>query len=313
MKYYLSVLAIFKNEGHCINEWLEHYISEGVEHFYLIDNGSNDNYQLSHLDKIDLVIDPTLYNQVEKYNRHYLDKSKESEWVIIVDLDEFIYSRINKTISETLRGINDNIEQIGIPCKTFGSSGFIHQPDSLVNSFLFRHQRDAIIETKCIVRRKYLTNFGMHISFIKGKTLYITGELYDGNQLMPINENILKYAPLHLNHYKNQSFEWYRTIKMTRGDADALINISVRSVDIFNKNEEEVSIIDAELCNKKNKIPNFTNDIVVYGVGNNYYDITNFEIDFNKSFNAQFDDPIVGERKYLIVCQDNKLRVYDEV
>ena len=35
--HYLSVLAIFKNEGHIINEWLNHYLLEGVDHFYLID------------------------------------------------------------------------------------------------------------------------------------------------------------------------------------------------------------------------------------------------------------------------------------
>ena len=27
-----------------MKEWLEHYINEGVEHFYLIDNGSDDEY-----------------------------------------------------------------------------------------------------------------------------------------------------------------------------------------------------------------------------------------------------------------------------
>ena len=38
MKYYLSVLAIFKNEKHIMKEWLLHHMKEGVEHFYLIDN-----------------------------------------------------------------------------------------------------------------------------------------------------------------------------------------------------------------------------------------------------------------------------------
>ena len=41
MKYYLSVLAIFKNEKHIMKEWLLHHMKEGVEHFYLIDNGDS--------------------------------------------------------------------------------------------------------------------------------------------------------------------------------------------------------------------------------------------------------------------------------
>ena len=44
MLYTLSVLAMFKNESMIIQEWINHYIEEGVEHFYLIDNGSTDNY-----------------------------------------------------------------------------------------------------------------------------------------------------------------------------------------------------------------------------------------------------------------------------
>ena len=42
-KYFLCCCMTMKNEGKFLNEWLDHYISEGVEHFYLIDNGSTDN------------------------------------------------------------------------------------------------------------------------------------------------------------------------------------------------------------------------------------------------------------------------------
>ena len=43
-KYFLSVLSIFKNESHILEEWLNHYINEGVDHFYLLNNNSDDNY-----------------------------------------------------------------------------------------------------------------------------------------------------------------------------------------------------------------------------------------------------------------------------
>jgi hypothetical protein len=35
----LSILSMFKNESMIIKDWFEHYLKEGVEHFYLIDNG----------------------------------------------------------------------------------------------------------------------------------------------------------------------------------------------------------------------------------------------------------------------------------
>ena len=31
---------MFKNESMIITEWIEHYLREGIDHFYLIDNGS---------------------------------------------------------------------------------------------------------------------------------------------------------------------------------------------------------------------------------------------------------------------------------
>jgi len=40
----LSVGALFKNESIIIKEWLEHYIYHGVEHFFLVDDNSDDNY-----------------------------------------------------------------------------------------------------------------------------------------------------------------------------------------------------------------------------------------------------------------------------
>jgi len=42
-KYYLSIIAIFKNEACGIKEWLDHHIGHGVEHFYLVDDESSDN------------------------------------------------------------------------------------------------------------------------------------------------------------------------------------------------------------------------------------------------------------------------------
>ena len=41
--YKLSIGALFKNESHSIKEWLEHYLYQGVEHFYLVDDDSTDN------------------------------------------------------------------------------------------------------------------------------------------------------------------------------------------------------------------------------------------------------------------------------
>ena len=94
----LSLLAMFKNEASIIEEWIEHYIREGVDHFYLIDNGSYDNYESKinkYKSKITLVKDPTRFEKKTQkilYNQHYLEKvKKETEWLIVCDIDEYFY------------------------------------------------------------------------------------------------------------------------------------------------------------------------------------------------------------------------------
>lgn len=44
MKYYLSIGAIFKNEANIFQEWIDHHLYHGVEHFYLLNDHSTDEY-----------------------------------------------------------------------------------------------------------------------------------------------------------------------------------------------------------------------------------------------------------------------------
>ena len=76
--YYLSVLSIFKNETMNLKIWIEHYLWQGVEHFYLIDNGSTDNplsILQEYIDKniITYFYLPEKHKQQEHY-RYVFDK-----------------------------------------------------------------------------------------------------------------------------------------------------------------------------------------------------------------------------------------------
>ena len=42
--YDLAVVAIFKEEGRYLKEWLDYHLLAGVEHFYLYNNDSSDDY-----------------------------------------------------------------------------------------------------------------------------------------------------------------------------------------------------------------------------------------------------------------------------
>ena len=69
----ICVVSVFKNEKHALEEWITHYIKEGIDHFFLTDNGSDDGY-IDILDKyikngnVSLNINPERYQQVKHLN-----------------------------------------------------------------------------------------------------------------------------------------------------------------------------------------------------------------------------------------------------
>ena len=257
--YYLSVYGIFRNESHIINEWLRHYVEEGVEHFYLIDHASTDNYEdeiAEFRDKITLFKDSTDNLEIKKknpddnvqitlYKKYITPILHETKWIICSDLDEFMWST-NGTIADQLRTIDDtDIGLIAIPWTLYGSSGLEMQPRHVVPSFTKRQNYDTTEQkrflnfedkdtlgvrtnVKCIARAEAITNVGAHphfmlIDFDKGYTVADENlevknysiSLADGY----VSEERLKKAKIILNHYVVQSKDWFKRVKMTRGDA----------------------------------------------------------------------------------------------
>ena len=88
MVYKFVIASVFKNEGHILKEWIEHYLHWGAEHFYLVNDFSTDNY----LEILDLYQDKvTLFHndivtkeagrQPMIYERYFKDIPSESNSV----------------------------------------------------------------------------------------------------------------------------------------------------------------------------------------------------------------------------------------
>jgi hypothetical protein len=257
----LCIVAIFKNEGHALKEWLDHYLKEGVDHFFLVDNGSTDGYDIQEYIKqgvVELWINPKKYAQIELTN-HYLQKAKKYNWVLVVDLDEFMYARNGfKTIKEYLRTVNPEIEQIKVPWKLFGSSGHIKQPKSIIQGFT-RRQKYIEFESnklatlvKSLVRGKYLLKIGVHTHIASKPRVCIPNEqsYFD---VGPVSEELLETSYLHLNHYRVQSWDFFKNVKMIRKSAYSKKNSKYRSTKLYFKENDTNDIIDSELKRKYTK------------------------------------------------------------
>jgi len=212
--YNFCVCAVFKNEEHILEEWLLHYIYRGTEHFYLVNDNSNDKY-IEIINKYSSFI--TLFNndiqtkevgrQVMIYNKYFKNILNESKWFAILDLDEFLYSP-NEIQLVNIFNKYDNYAQIIINWLWFGSNEHKYQPQSVVEGFT---KRALIDETKpyysykTVFKGHLLNNFDIHSHSV------------DGNEIcLKYNETII--PDLIINHYAIQSLDFFLKIKSTRGD-----------------------------------------------------------------------------------------------
>lgn len=260
-QHFLSVVGIFMNEGHIMEEWIEHYLSEGVDHFYLIDNGSTDNYidiinKYSH--KITLVIDDTKNAQTFLYNKYFFSRKNESSWILICDLDEFVYGTTGSIKDALLKIDHRTVGEICIPWGMFGSSHHIHQPNSVVKNFIYRQQYLTAVYDHCktIVNSNALLELSVHRHIIDKSYLVIDDLLNivkNDSYMFILSEDRLRNAVFRLNHYAIQSLNWFKEVKMTRGDVASSNLNSVRDMKYFGRYDHN-DIKDTFLYEKHKRV-----------------------------------------------------------
>ena len=100
---------------------MHHYVAEGVDFFYLINNFSSDTdmfvpilqEHVSHVKLLNSCVpnETFAYAQIEIYKNVFEQHIKgNTEWLIVVDFDEFMYtSDPNSTLKQELQKIENSI------------------------------------------------------------------------------------------------------------------------------------------------------------------------------------------------------------
>lgn len=240
----LGLLAIFRNESHILEEFIEHYIKQGVDHFYLINNASEDNF-MPIIEKYSSII--TLKHEpyigptkILEFGGRQLDVYNETlpeiktKWLYVCDLDEFAYAREDATIKEFINIWGKTFDQVLIPLKTFNSSGHIKQPKSVVDSFTSRRLYETymlykpIARTSCInkIKINYCTlksGLTTNSSFTLFSDKFVTDDSRIDNltalNFRHVGDGKLEKSKVISNHYTTQSQEWFYNVKAVRGTA----------------------------------------------------------------------------------------------
>lgn len=252
--YFFSVGAMFRNEAHCIKEWVEHYLNQGADHFYLVNDNSTDK----SVEIIQPYIDTgqiTLYNvkdlephiighQRNTYNTYILPhvNAKDTKWLLICDLDEFAWSPVFKTLKDFLSQYVYTLAQVQMTPTLFGSNNLEKQPKSLVQGFT---KRSKDVPTKCGTF-KYFVNSDYRFSSLNvHHATAVDPEYNTGKYFMRIHSDFIR-----LNHYICQSKEFWINVKCTRGDADGYLERNMEMFDLYNEQANQEDDFDLAKINK---------------------------------------------------------------
>ena len=224
-----AVAAMLKNEAPRIREWLEHYVAEGCAHVFLVDNGSTDALAEA-LDPyraiVTVVRDSRRFERTQAIllNAHVLGGVRAYEWVLVCDVDEYLYAPVG-TVASVLAAYPPKVEQIWVPWKVFGGAGHVTQPSGIVASFTRRAADVSLpykrvragLEShlgtgKMLTRTRRLAALDVHESTLLGPSRVYTA---DGRLAADATAGLL--PQLQLNHYMFMSREFYREVKCVRG------------------------------------------------------------------------------------------------
>lgn len=193
-KYKISICGIFKNEALFLKEWIEFHEMIGVEHFYLYDNNSEDNYQevlIPYINRglVTLVDWPYDQAQIKAYQNFYETYRHETQWVSFLDIDEFFCPRYEKTLTDWVLK-KDKYPVIVLYWRMFGTSGKLYHDKEKLVVDQYTVSWDHLYHCgKCLVNTDY------DISVYDTSTHHLTRVNY------PLLGNALKLTVLPANQF----------------------------------------------------------------------------------------------------------------
>ncbi|MBR1730669.1 MAG: glycosyltransferase family 92 protein [Selenomonadaceae bacterium] len=258
-KYELAIVAIFKNEAPYLKEWIDYHLLAGVDHFYLYDNESDDNFKevLSpYIEKnlVDYNFYPGKCAQMATYNEAVKNYKFNCQYMAFIDLDEFILPKNNKSIKEVIKEIlfdKDRAGGLAINWHLFGSSGHekadFHK--SVLERFIYRTPDNFDVDKNLgnahikTIANPRLIKFVRNPHFINYFESHFTiNEIDEIVQLHFTNSH--NSNKIVINHYHNKSKEEYEK-KIKRGNAD-LPNNNYK-MDTFYNIENSSTVYDDEI------------------------------------------------------------------
>ena len=237
-KYDVSICAIFQNESDYLREWIEFHKLVGVEHFYLFNHLSTDNYKsvLAPYIKSGLVEliqwpykkgDLTTWNyiQCKAYNHAIKLGFYKSKWIAFIDIDEFLFPVEVNTLQEFLVGYEKE-KGLCVNWQMYGTSYVEAIPHKglLIGNLLLKAEVEYSenFHVKSIVRPEYAKKFlNPHYCVFKEGFFAVNS---DKEKVIGAISSSVLIDKVRINHYWTRDEHFFHVVKMAKQDEWGYLN-----------------------------------------------------------------------------------------
>lgn len=223
--YRLAICSLFQNEGTFLKEWVEFHLLVGVQHFYLYNNYSSDNFKEILEPYIKRgIVDLKDWNfsacgceaQMNCFNDVLKQTTGKVEWMAFLDLDEFLYP-VN---CDNLCAFLDDYKSCAAVCVNwfmFGTSDVKKiENNQLMIEQLIRRDPKGNKHIKTIARPECISHFtSPHFAAFKPNFFQVNPDKIKFNG--PFSPYISS-DKIRINHYWTRDIHYLNTVKLPRAE-----------------------------------------------------------------------------------------------
>ena len=231
-RYNLCISAIFQDEAPYLKEWIDWHLGKGVDHFYLYNNNSHDDY-LSVLKPYikNKTVELIQWNSYQNENdfHHFcfevqtgaynnaLQRSKgKSKWLAIIDCDEYIVPVCEKSIPDILEKHFANVSGLCVNWQCYGTSHIWQVPQGqMLKNLTWKSRVDhpKNLYYKSIVQSLHVKNCtNPHLcNYLKGHW-----HINTNRETFEIQTTGVFVDKIKINHYWSKDEKFLTEVKIPR-------------------------------------------------------------------------------------------------
>ena len=259
----VAITSIQRNRNPWIVEWIAFHLMMGFDSFHIYahrcDDGMEDTLRRlgRHYPIEVFAIDSNYYPQQVSYQQSWDANKDKVDWMAFIDGDEFLFPMQDDGIAQALaRYADKEISALAAYWMVYGSNGHVVEPSGLVMENFRRHASTDFPANRHV---KTIMRGGRHAEVRRCHVFETELGTFD-EKMRPIADGLSEHAPSYeffrINHYVNQSREYFKNIKQNIGVADNEVHV-VRPdghFDYHDRNENDDQVVRPFLIPLKLKV-----------------------------------------------------------